>query len=162
MELPGMTPEQIRLVQESFRSVLPIREQAAALFYERLFRIDPTLRPLFSHTDLKSQGKKLMAAIGFVVGALRRPEQVLPVACDLARRHVAYGVREEHYATVGAALLWTLEKGLGKSFPPAVRDAWAAAYGLLSGAMIAAAAAATREDGTDAAGPSANTLPAAA
>ena len=111
----------------------------AALLYRRLFSTDPGTRRLFAHTDLEAQGRKLMAAIGFVVGALHRPEAMLGTVRDLARRHAGYGVREEHYATVGAALLWTLEQGLGEEFTPETRDAWAAAYGLLSGVMIQAA-----------------------
>lgn len=134
-----MTPDQIRLVQASFQLVLPIAAQAAALFYRRLFSTDPGTRRLFARTDLEAQGRKLMAAIGFVVGALHRPEAMLGTVRDLARRHAGYGVREEHYATVGAALLWTLEQGLGEEFTPETRDAWAAAYGLLSGVMIQAA-----------------------
>jgi hemoglobin-like flavoprotein len=132
-----MTPQQIALVRESFAKVVPIREQAAALFYERLFAIDPGTRPLF-RGDMKSQGAKLMAAIAAVVKSLDRIDTLLDDLRALARRHDAYGVRAEHYASVGAALLWTLEQGLGFGFTPEVRDAWAAAYGLLSSAMIAA------------------------
>ena len=139
-----MTPDQIRLVQESFRLVLPTAEQAAALFYRRLFDTDPGTRRLFAHADLEAQGRKLMAAIAFVVGALPRPEGMLKTVRDLARRHVGYGVREHHYATVGAALLWTLERGLGEAFTAETREAWAAAYGLLSSAMVEAAAGAER------------------
>lgn len=134
-----MTPEQIALVRESFAKVVPIREQAAALFYDRLFAIDPSTRPLF-RGDMKIQGAKLMAAIAAVVKALDRPETMLDDLGALARRHVRYGVRDEHYASVGTALLWTLEQGLGPDFTPPVREAWATAYGLLSSAMIAATA----------------------
>ena len=134
-----MTPEQIALVRESFAKVVPIREQAAALFYDRLFAIDPSTRPLF-RGDLKSQGAKLMAAIAAVVKALDRLETMLDDLRALARRHDRYGVRDEHYASVGTALVWTLEQGLGPDFTPQVREAWAAAYGLLSSAMIAATA----------------------
>ena len=132
-----MTPQQIALVRESFAKVVPIREQAAALFYERLFAIDPGTRPLF-RGDMKSQGAKLMAAIGAVVKSLDHIDTMLDDLRALARRHDGYGVRAEHYASVGAALLWTLEQGLGFGFTPEVRDAWAAAYDLLSSAMIAA------------------------
>jgi len=132
-----MTPEQIALVRESFAKVVPIREQAAALFYDRLFAIDPSTRPLF-RGDMKSQGAKLMAAIGAVVKSLDRLETMLDDLRALARRHVRYGVRDEHYASVGTALLWTLEQGLGFDFTPEVRDAWATAYGLLSSVMIEA------------------------
>ena len=108
-----MTPDQIRLVQESFRLVLPIALQAATMFYRRLFDTDPGTRRLFAHVDVGAQGRKLMAAIAFVVGALPRPESMLEAVRDLVRRHVGYGVRKHHYATVGAALLWALEQGLG-------------------------------------------------
>jgi hemoglobin-like flavoprotein len=134
-----MTPQQIALVRQSFAKVVPIREQAAALFYDRLFAIDPSTRPLF-RGDMKSQGAKLMAAIGAVVKSLDRIDTMLDDLRALARRHDGYGVREEHYASVGTALLWTLEQGLGAGFTADVREAWAAAYGLLSGAMIAATA----------------------
>jgi len=133
-----MTPDQIALVRQSFAKVLPIRDAAAALFYDRLFTLDPSTRPMF-RGDLKSQGAKLMAAIGAVVRSLDRIDTMLPTIRDLARRHVGYGVRNEHYAAVGSALLWTLEQGLGADFTPEVRDAWATAYGMLSAAMIEAA-----------------------
>jgi hemoglobin-like flavoprotein len=132
-----MTPQQVALVRQSFDQVVPIREQAAALFYDRLFTIDESTRPLF-RGDMRSQGAKLMAAIGAVVKSLDRIETMLDELRALARRHDRYGVREEHYASVGAALLWTLEQELGSGFTPDVREAWATAYGLLSSAMIAA------------------------
>ncbi len=138
-----MTPQQISLVQESFRCVLPIREEAAAIFYRRLFAIDPGLRSLFAHTELVDQGHTLMATLAFVVNGLPRPETIVGAAQALARRHVGYGVREEHYGSVGQALIETLQEGLGGAFTPPVRDAWFAAYALLSGAMMAAAAEVT-------------------
>src|SRR5262249_2629232 len=107
----SMTPQQVALVRQSFAKVVPIREQAAALFYDRLFAIDESTRPLF-RGDMKSQGAKLMAAIGAVVKSLDRIETMLDDLRALARRHDGYGVREEHYASVGAALLGTLEQGL--------------------------------------------------
>jgi hemoglobin-like flavoprotein len=134
-----MTPAQIEEVETSFRLVAPIAEPAAKLFYDALFAMDPELKPLFAGVDMAVQGSKLMAAIGFVVGHLRQPEAMLPVVRDLGRRHGGYGVRPGHYATVGAALLATLEQGLGEAFTPARREAWATAYGLLAGVMIEAA-----------------------
>jgi hemoglobin-like flavoprotein len=133
-----MTPKQIDLVQSSWTQVLPIAEAAAQMFYERLFTLDPTLRPLFKG-DLKEQGRKLMTMITFVVKGLSRLESIVPGAQALGRRHAGYGVRDEHYATVAAALLWTLEQGLGDGFTQEVRDAWITAYGLLSNAMKDAA-----------------------
>ena len=134
-----MSPEQIALVQKSFKHVEPIAEIAAGLFYDRLFELDPALRPLF-RGDIKEQGRKLMQTLGIVVKGLTRLDTILPAVEELGRRHVHYGVQDRHYDTVGAALLWTLEKGLGAAFTPQVEDAWATAYGLLAGAMKAAAA----------------------
>jgi hemoglobin-like flavoprotein len=133
-----MTPQQIALVKDSFVKVLPIKDAAAAAFYDRLFAVDPALKPLF-RGDMKFQGQKLMSAIGTVVAALDRLETVLPVVQDMARRHVGYGVQDGHYATVGGALLDTLAGAFGDDFTPETREAWATAYGILSGAMIDAA-----------------------
>ncbi len=118
--------------------MVPIREQAAALFYGRLFELDPTLKPLFK-SDMKVQGQKLMSMIAAAVGGLRSLEQIVPAVQALARRHVEYGVQASHYATVGAALLWTLEQGLGSDFTPEAREAWTACYGLLATTMQEAA-----------------------
>lgn len=133
-----MTPDQVTLVQHSFQQVKPIADQAAALFYGRLFETAPELRPLFKG-DMTEQGRKLIATLAVVVNGLRAPEAILPAAQSLARKHVGYGVQPEHYAPVGAALLWTLGQGLGDGFTAEVEAAWAAAYGLLSGVMIDAA-----------------------
>jgi hemoglobin-like flavoprotein len=133
-----MTPRQVHEVQASFAKVEPIAEQAAALFYGRLFETAPEVRALFT-ADMDVQGRKLMTAIATVVHSLHDIDAVTPAVRDLAKRHVAYGVRPEHYEFVGAALLWTLEQGLGTDFTPAVNAAWAAAYGALSDMMIAAA-----------------------
>jgi hemoglobin-like flavoprotein len=136
-----MTPEQIALVQTSFKQVTPIADQAAALFYRRLFELDPELKALFKG-DMTEQGKKLMQMIGVAVNGLTRLEEIVPAVQQLGKRHVGYGVTPAHYDTVGAALIWTLELGLGKSFTPQVKDAWAAAYTLLAGVMIDAGQAA--------------------
>lgn len=133
-----MTPDQIALVQDSFKKVVPISEAAASMFYGRLFEIAPDVKPMFKG-DIKEQGRKLMATLGVVVTGLTRLETVLPAASALAKKHVDYGVKAEHYAPVGAALLWTLEKGLGEAWTPELADAWATAYGTLSGYMISEA-----------------------
>jgi nitric oxide dioxygenase len=132
-----MTPQQVALVQASFDKVSPIAEQAAALFYGRLFETAPETRALFTG-DMTAQGQKLMAAISTVVANLDDLGVIVPVAEALAKRHVGYGVRAEHYAPVGAALLWTLERGLGDDFSADVGAAWAAAYTTLSDVMVAA------------------------
>ena len=133
-----MTPEQVELVKSSFAKIAPVKDQAAALFYRRLFELDPDLRPLFSG-DMADHGAKLMAALGGAIAALDRFAPVLPTVRALGRRHAAYGVRPEHYATVGQALIWTLEQGLGADFTPATRRAWIDAYAGLAWAMIGAA-----------------------
>jgi len=133
-----MTPNQIKLVQRSFADVAPIADQAAVLFYDRLFEIAPAVRPLF-HGDMAEQRRKLMATLAIVVNGLSNLEMILPAASSLATRHVAYGAKAEHYPVVGEALLWTLEKGLGSDWTPAVADAWVAAYTTLSEFMIAQA-----------------------
>jgi hemoglobin-like flavoprotein len=133
-----MTPQQVAQVQASFAKVAPIADQAAALFYGRLFQIAPEVRPLFRGA-MDVQGRKLMTAIATVVNSLGEIDVVAPAVGDLAKRHVAYGVRPEHYECVGAALLWTLEQGLRDDFTSAVSAAWAAAYAALSQIMIAAA-----------------------
>ena len=133
-----MTPDHVKLVQESFAKVAPISETAAVLFYDRLFDIAPKVRAMFP-TDLTEQRRKLMATLAVVVGGLGNLESVLPAASALAKRHIGYGAKPEHYPVVGGALLWTLEKGLGESWTPEVKDAWTAAYGTLSGFMISEA-----------------------
>src|ERR1700742_2959236 len=133
-----MTPDQIKLVQESFAKVAPISEQAAVLFYDRLFEVAPTVRAMFPD-DMTEQRKKLMATLAVVVGGLTNVNSVLPAASALAKRHVGYGAKPEHYPVVGGALLWTLEKGLGDAWTPEVAKAWIAAYGTLSGFMISEA-----------------------
>jgi hemoglobin-like flavoprotein len=135
---------QINTLQQSFKLVEPIAETAAALFYARLFELDPSLRHLF-RTDLKVQGKKLMSSIKLVVTGFDYPVRIVPAVRSLGKRHVGYGVQPEHYATVGAALLWTLEQGLGEAYTPDVAAAWTSAYGLLSDLMQEAAAEATQE-----------------
>lgn len=133
-----MTPDQVALVQDSFRKVGPIADVAAELFYGRLFEIAPEVKPMF-RGDMKEQGRKLMATLGVVVTGLTKLETVLPAASALAKKHVDYGVKAEHYTPVGAALLWTLEKGLGEAWTPELADAWGAAYSTLSDFMIAEA-----------------------
>jgi hemoglobin-like flavoprotein len=130
-----MNPDQVSLVQQSFAKVAPISETAAVLFYDRLFEIAPSVRAMFP-TDMAEQRRKLMATLAIVVNGLGNLETILPAASALATRHVGYGARAEHYPIVGAALLWTLEKGLGDAWTPEVADAWTAAYGTLSGFMI--------------------------
>lgn len=134
-----MTPAQKTLVQQSFARVAPISEQAAALFYGRLFELDPRLRSLF-RGDMKEQGRKLMQMLAVAVNGLDRLEELVPAVQALGRRHLGYGVEDGHYETVGEALLWTLQQGLGDVFTADTRQAWAEVYGLLAATMRSAAA----------------------
>ncbi|MFT4212145.1 MAG: globin family protein [Microbacterium sp.] len=131
-----MDQHQIDLVQRSFAQVAPIADVAATIFYDDLFERDPSLRPLFA-ADLTAQRKKLMTMLGTVVGGLRNWTRTAVVVRDLGARHARYGVSEEHFATVGAALLATLEKGLGDDFTPEVREAWTQCYVLVADQMRA-------------------------
>jgi len=133
-----MTPTQVQLIRSSWAAVEPIADDAATIFYGRLFELDPSLTHLFSHTDMPKQRKVLMQTLAVVVKSIDRIEQLVPAVEALGRRHAGYGVQTEHYATVGAALIWTLERGLGDAFTTDVREAWEAAYGTLASVMIAA------------------------
>jgi nitric oxide dioxygenase len=133
-----MTPEQVKLVQDSFAKVAPIAGTAATLFYDRLFEVAPQVRPLFPD-DMTEQKLKLMGMLAVVVKGLDNLPAILPAASMLAKRHVAYGAEPAHYPVVGGALLWTLEKGLGPDWNPELAAAWTAAYTLLSDFMIAEA-----------------------
>lgn len=133
-----MTPQQIELVQTSWQKVVPIKDKAAELFYGKLFELDPALKPMFKG-DMEEQGRKLTAMLNTVVVKLDHLGEILPAVQELGKRHVAYGVQDEHYATVAAALLWTLGAGLGDAFTPPVKEAWTTAYMMLAGAMKEAA-----------------------
>ena len=132
-----LTNQQIDRVQDSFATVVPITDQAAAEFYRRLFELAPDTRPLFRH-DMAEQGRKLFLTLATVVDALDRLDSIVPVARELAIRHVGYGAKEHHYASVGSALIETLRVGLGPAFDRETEEAWAAAYAVLSNTMLAA------------------------
>ena len=118
-----MTPEQVTLVQQTFGQVAPIADKAAEIFYDRLFEVAPTVKPLFQG-DMAEQRRKLIAMLAVVVRGLSDLPSILPVASALAKRHVDYGARPEHYPVVGAALLWTLERGLGPQWTAEAASAW--------------------------------------
>jgi hemoglobin-like flavoprotein len=126
-----MTPEHIRIVQSTWVKVLPIKDTAAQLFYERLFETDPSIRALF-RSDMRQQGEKVMQVIDAAVNGLSRLERIVSAIQELGRRHADYGVKDHHYGTVGAALLWTLGKSLGAEFTPEAKDAWTMVYDVLA------------------------------
>jgi len=135
-----MTPDQKTILRDTWRSVTPIADQAAQIFYDRLFEIDPDTQPLFANTAMPQQRTKLMKPIGAVIDGLDELDRLVPTIEALGRRHAGYGVTDAQYFSVGAALLWTLEQGLGEAWTPEAAEAWSAAYTLLADIMRQAAA----------------------
>jgi len=135
-----MTPRQIDLIRTSWSAVEPISDDAARLFYDRLFESDPAIKRLFAKTDMQAQRGILMQTLTLLVSSLDDFELVVPVLEALGRVHAGYGVRERHYDTVEAALLWALDRGLGEAFDDETADAWATAYSAVASVMIEAAA----------------------
>jgi len=142
----SITQKHIQLVSESFQKVIPISEQAAELFYSRLFAIAPETEALFEKTRMKEQGNKLMSTIGAAVAGLRNIDDLVPVIKNLGKRHVKYHVSDEMYQPVGEALLWTLEQGLGDAFTEDVKEAWATVYTVIAETAIAGAHEALAEE----------------
>ena len=130
-----MTEEQKILVQSSWEKVVPIADQAAEIFYGKLFEMDPEVKPLFANSDMSEQGKKLMQMITMAVKGLDKLDELVPAVQGLGKRHVGYGVKAEHYDTVGAALLDTLAVGLGEEFTPETKEAWTLTYTTLADVM---------------------------
>src|SRR6195952_4062708 len=130
-----MIPQQKMLIQDTWAQVVPIADQAAAIFYQRLFEIDPSTRPLFNTTDMVQQRKKLLQILSVAVSSLDNLGALAKTVEDLGRRHAGYGVKDAHYDSVGVALLWTLEQGLGDAWTPDAAAAWKEVYGILSSIM---------------------------
>jgi len=137
-DAPALSAEQIQLITESWACVVPIKEQAAEMFYARLFELDPNVKPLFKG-KLDYQGDKLMTTLNVIVNSLDNLTEVEGMLQAMGKRHIIYKVEAAHYETVGAALIWVLEQGLGDSFTAEVREAWVIAYGLIAETMKQAA-----------------------
>jgi hemoglobin-like flavoprotein len=140
-----MTSRQINLIKTSWQAAATNAEAVGQLFYERLFEIAPEVRPMFSRVTIPEQSKKLLATISFVISKLDQLEDIIDEVAKLARRHVNYGVRTEHYAVVGESLLWTLEKGLAEKWNDELKEAWTICYTILSGAMISSSEYTTQD-----------------
>jgi hemoglobin-like flavoprotein len=134
-----MNTREIELVQSSWQQVPYTLEETATRFYGRLFEADPALKRLF-RGDMNEQGRKSMSMLTFLVNSLGRMDEIVPTLRSLGARHAGYGVRDEHYGTVGATLLATLEQALGPRFTPEVRSAWLAALDAIAGTMTQPAA----------------------
>ena len=135
-----MNTKQIALVQSTFALVEPIAATAAKLFYGKLFELDPSVRPMFKE-DITEQGEKLMRMLGAAVKGLSDLPSLVPIVQSLGENHLSYGVVDEHYDTVGDALIWTLQQGLGDAFTSEVEDAWLITYTTLATVMKDAARA---------------------
>ena len=135
-----MIPERRKLVIESWKSLAPNSDQVGAIFYRRLFEIDPSLRALFEDAVLDEQIRKLTTMLDLIIHWLDIPERLVPVLKQLGARHHGYGVQDEHYNKVGTALIGTLEEGLGDEFTAEIRSAWTEAYLLISSLMRRGAA----------------------
>jgi hemoglobin-like flavoprotein len=135
-----MTPENEAIVRRSWKQFEPMAESLAGYFYEKLFELDPDAQRLFAQTDMEAQGRKVMHMFAEIVRMLDQPQHLVAEVADLGRRHVRYGVRDDQYGSVGTALLWTLERGLGSAFTAEVRDAWTEAY-LLCASIVRRGAA---------------------
>lgn len=134
-----MNTNQIKLIKDNFALVAKIpTETVGELFYNRLFEIAPEVRPMFSKTSMPEQSRKLISMLSYIIGKLDNLGSIIDEVAKLAQRHVKYGVEPKHYEPVGAALLWTLEKGLGTTWNEEAKEAWTLCYITLSGAMIAA------------------------
>jgi hemoglobin-like flavoprotein len=140
-----MQAESERLVRESWARFQPMAEPSARYFYDKLFELDPDASRLFARTDMEAQGHKVMRMFAEIVRTLDQPETLVAEVADLGRRHVQYGVHDAQYDSVGTALLWTLEQGLGKAFTPEIRDAWTEAYLYVSTIARRATLRASRE-----------------
>src|SRR5919199_3437183 len=134
-----LSDDQKQIVRETWAQVVPIADTAGNLFYGRLFELDPSLQPLFKGISIHEQQRKLMQTLAVAVKSLDNLEQLVPVLETLGRRHADYGVKDSAYATGLTALLWTLERGLGEGYTPAVGEAWTATYTLVTGVMRRAA-----------------------
>jgi hemoglobin-like flavoprotein len=134
-----MTEDQKTLIRSSFARIAPDAQAVAALFYGRLFTLDPTLNALFKG-DMVEQGRKLMSMIGVAVANLDNLDAIVPAVQQLGARHAGYGVPLDSYSTVGAALLWTLEQGLGSDYTPEMAAAWFECYATVASLMQQGAA----------------------
>jgi hemoglobin-like flavoprotein len=134
-----MSPETKHVLKTTWAMVAPISDAAAGLFYDRLFTLDPSLKPMFANADMKEQRRKLMQAITAVIQGVDRLDALVPTLEALGRNHTRYGVTDRHYETVGAALLWTLEQGLKEAWTPTAKSAWTAAYTTVATVMRSAA-----------------------
>lgn len=135
-----MDQKTIKLVQDSFTKVLPIADQAMVIFYDQLFAINPSLQSMFPANPDKmgKQRNKLKGMLAAAVAGLSNLDKLVPILQNLGRRHTDYGVTDAHYADVGAALLGTLEAGLGAAFTPEVKQAWTDVYTVMANTMIEA------------------------
>lgn len=134
----SLTPQQVEVLQSSFRILEPLGATAANLFYRRLFELDPSVVPLFKG-DINEQGRKFMQVLAVAVGGMSSLPTLAPVIRQLGARHAVYGVQPQHYESVREALLWALARVLQDAYTEEVRTTWVTAYAALAGVMKEAA-----------------------
>ena len=126
---------QIKLVESSWEKLASNLDELASLFYQSLFELAPEIKPLFENTDMVQQGKKLTDTLTVAVKGLQFFPALVPALAELGNRHVAYGVKHEHYSAVRSALLTALNKVLGDSFDQQTAEAWKTTYDALAQVM---------------------------
>ena len=139
LQSPALTPQEVALVQESFALVDPIADDAAGLFYNRLFEIDPSTKPLFKGDPAEQgaeQGRKLMGVLKTAIASLDRFDKLIPALKIMGQRHHDYGVEFRHYESFAKALLWTLKQELRDGFTAEMEHAWAKTYSIIAEVMM--------------------------
>ena len=131
----ALTAREVAGVRATLELAEREREALAAAFYARLFETDPATRKLFT-IDMAEQGRKLLEMLDAIADGLDQPASLVERLQELGHRHAGYGVRPGDYATLGAALMWTLAEVLGERFSEEARRGWLALYGSISAAML--------------------------
>ncbi|VEP16735.1 Hemoglobin-like flavoprotein [Hyella patelloides LEGE 07179] len=127
---------QVELLEESFEAVKPQADEFVNSFYNNLFTTYPEAQPLFAHSNMAEQKKKLLASLVLVVENLKQPDILSDTLKGLGARHVKYGALPEHYPLVGNSLLTTFEQYLKEDWTPQVKQAWVDAYGAITELML--------------------------
>ncbi len=126
----------VELLESSFDKVKPRGMEFVSSFYDNLLTAHPEAKPLFAHTSMKDQQKKLLDSLVLVIENVRTPDALVNPLRGLGARHVNYGALPEHYPMVGGALLRTFETYLGPDWTPDVKDAWVEAYQTITQIML--------------------------
>lgn len=130
----------VEVLEQSFAKIRPYVDQLGASFYENLFAVYPEAKPLFAHTDMRQQEKRLADLLVMAIDNMHDPEELRKIFKRLGARHVRYGAMPKHYPIIGAALLKTMMSYIGESWTTEVKHAWIEAYGVITDIMLKGAA----------------------